>query len=347
MPVRPCMPIGLFGLAALLPATAVAAPQPYQPAMSGDFPDPFVLQHDGHYFAYATNPERGRVNVQMAISSDLIHWEILRDGGKPHDAMPTLPVWAQRGFTWAPEVLTTDAGFLLYFTARDKKSHLQCIGAARATDPSGPFASEAAGPLVCQTDLGGSIDPDAFRDADGKLILYFKNDGNNPDYRKPTRIYGQPLSPDGLSVTGTPIALLANDAPWEGNVIEAPTMVRHEGAYTLFFSANDYGWSEPQQRASPYAIGYAVCRGAMGPCTAAPNPILYSRMGSGGCLSGPGHQAVFEVGGQGFIAFHAWSATPSCRMLDPYRNLYVASLGWVNGRPVIGPSVREPVAAAR
>jgi beta-xylosidase len=338
----------LMGFIALQPAAVVAAPQAYQPAMSGDFPDPFVLPQGGRYFGYATNPDRGRVNVQMATSSDLVHWEILRDSGKPHDAMPVLPMWAQRGFTWAPEVLKTDAGFVLYFTARDKKSHLQCIGAAHATDPSGPFTSEAAAPLVCQTDLGGSIDPDAFRDADGRLVLYFKNDGNNPDFRKPTRIYAQPLSFDGLSVTGKPVALLTNDAAWEGNIIEAPTMVRHEGAYTLFFSANDYGWSEPQQRVSPYAIGYAICRTAMGPCKAASdNPILYSRMGAAGCLSGPGHQAVFESHGQSFIAFHAWSAGPSCRMLDPYRNLYIARLGWMGGRPVIGPSVREPVATAQ
>jgi beta-xylosidase len=332
----------------LLPLAAQAAPPAYVPAMSGDFPDPFVLQVGDRYLAYATNPDRGRVNVQMAVSSDLVKWERLRDGGKPHDAMPNLPPWAQRGFTWAPEVIKVADGYILYFTARDRKSHLQCIGAARAVDPTGPFVSDATAPLVCQTDLGGSIDQDPFRDADGALILYFKNDGNNPDFRKPTRIYAQRLSPDGLSVTGTPVALLANDAAWESNVIEAPTMVRRSGGYYLFFSGNDYGWTEPQQRVSPYAIGYAACRSALGPCAAAPEgPILYSHNSAGACLSGPGHQTVFTVGSRDYIAFHAWSAGPSCHMLDPYRNLYVAGLDWINGKPVVGPSLRAPVAPAQ
>ena len=335
-------------IAALLIGTAHAAPPAYTPAMSGDFPDPFVLQADGRYLAYATNPDRGRINVQMATSTDLVKWERLRDGGKPHDALPVLPSWAQRGFTWAPEVIKTADGYVLYFTARDRKSHLQCIGAAKASDAAGPFVSDAAAPLVCQTDLGGSIDPDPFRDADGSLVLYFKNDGNNPDFRKATRIFAQRLAPDGLSVVGEPVALLANDSAWEGNVIEAPTMIRRANGYFLFFSGNDYGWTEPQQPVSPYAIGYAQCRSAMGPCTAAPeNPILSSRNVPGSCLSGPGHQTVFAVGGRDYIAFHAWSASPSCHLLDPYRNLYIARVEWSNGKPLIGPSLREPVAPAQ
>jgi beta-xylosidase len=341
--------VSLLPLTAALVALPVpaAAPQPYQPALNADFPDPFVLQHDGQYLAYATNPDHGRVNVQMASSPDLLTWTPLKDGGKLHDAMPVLPAWAKAGFTWAPEVIRVGDGYVLYFTARDKKSHLQCIGAATASDPRGPFTSAETAPLVCQTDLGGSIDPDPFRDADGGLILYFKNDGNNPDFRKPTRIYAQHLGADGLSVTGEPVALLANDADWEGNVIEAPTMVRRDAGYTLFFSANDYGWTDPPQRVSPYAIGYATCRSAMGPCTAAPeNPILYSRIGAAGCLSGPGHQSVIAVGRQSYIAFHAWSANPGCHMLDPKRNLYVAELVWSGGKPLIGPSVRAPVPPA-
>jgi beta-xylosidase len=335
-------------LALLRPIAAPAAAPAYSPAMPGDFPDPYVLPVGGRYLAYATNPDRGRINVQMAVSFDLLTWERLRDGGKLHDAMPTLPPWAQRGFTWAPEVIKTSDGYVLYFTARDRKGHLQCIGAAKASEPTGPFVSEAAAPLVCQTDLGGSIDPDPLLDADGSLVLYFKNDGNNPDFRKPTRIYAQRLSPDGLSVIGEPVALLANDAAWEGAVVEAPTMVRREGGYYLFFSGNDYGWTEPQQPLSPYAIGYAICRTAMGPCTAAPeNPILSSRNSPGACLSGPGHQSVFSVGDRDFIAFHAWSASSSCHLLDPYRNLYVATLDWANGRPVIGTSLRAPAMSSQ
>jgi len=313
---------------------------PFAPALKSDFPDPFVLAAGGGWIAYGTNPGRGKVNVQMAASADLVHWQRVRDPSrKLHDAMPVMPPWAKRGYTWAPEVIRIADDYLLYFTARDRRSGLQCIGAARASDPAGPFTSPATEPLVCQTRLGGSIDPNPFRDADGQLYLYFKNDGNNPDVRKPTGIWVQRLTPDGLALAGDSIELLRNGARWEGEVIEAPTMVRTDTGYRLFYSAGDYGWPS-QAPLSPYAIGYAVCAGALGPCTkAADNPILYSRAGKTGCLSGPGHQSIVQSAGRSFIAFHAWSVTPDCTRLDPVRWLYVAPLAWREGRPVIGPAL--------
>ena len=127
-------------------------------------------------------------------------------------------------------------------------------------------------------------------------------------------------------------------------MIEAPTMARHGSSYALFFSANHYGW-EPDQNISVYAIGYARCQGPLGPCTDAPeNPILHSfNTHEAGCLSGPGHQAVFQVGARYFLSFHAWAATADChRAEEPRRYLYIAPLGWRDdGTPVIGASLRR------
>jgi beta-xylosidase len=333
----------LLPLALLL--AAVAAPavdrRLFVPVFDTDFPDPFILPHGREFLAYATNAQRGRANVQMAVSTNLVDWAPLRDGSRLHDAMPVLPRWARTGFTWAPEAIAIGNGFVLYFTAKDRESGLQCIGAATAADPRGPFVSEAEHPLVCQSALGGSIDPDPFRDADGQLYLYYKNDGNNPQFRQSTAIFGQRLAPDGLSLVGEPVALLRNDTPWEAHVIEAPTMVRHGTSYAMFFSANHFGW-EADQRISVYAIGYARCQGPLGPCTDAPdNPILHSYNDrEAGCLSGPGHQAVFEAGGRQYIAFHAWAANRECRPAEPQRYLYVAPLGWRGDAPQIAPSLR-------
>ena len=309
------------------------------PLLDVDFADPFILPHDGGLFAYATNTAHGQVNVQMAWSSNLTDWRQLRDAGEPsrlHDAMPTLPPWAKRGFTWAPEVLEAADGFVLYFTARHAQSGLQCVGAATAADPRGPFVSTSEEPLVCQYKLGGTIDASPFRDADGQLYLYYKNDGNNPDFDRPTEIFAQRLASDGLRLLGEPVSLVRNDQAWEGRVVEAPTMARNGPAYTLLFSANDYGWRDDQP-ASLYAIGHASCEGPLGPCTDAPgNPLLASRAGSTGCLSGPGHQAVFEHDGASFIAFHAWAATADCRRGEPKRSMHIARLTWRGGDPEIG-----------
>lgn len=341
------MPRFLLALAALA-CTALAPPkdpEPFVPVLQEDFADAFVLLHSGTFYAYATNAQRNEANVQMASSTNLSDWALVRDGGKLHDAMPKLPAWAREGFTWAPEVLRTETGFVLYFTAKERSSDLQCIGAAFATSPTGPFTSDATEPLICQRDLGGTIDAAPFRDTDGKLYLYYKNDGNNPQFRKPTDLTVQRLSADGMRLEGEAVALLRNDTKWEAHVIEAPTMVRTASGYAMFYSANHYGW-ETDQRLSPYAIGWAKCDGPMGPCKdAAQNPILYSYNNrEAGCLSGPGHQSIFNVGARQFISFHAWAATPGCRKQDNKRYLYVAPLLWKDGAPQIGVSLR-PAAA--
>ena len=311
------------------------------PVLKTDFADAFVLPTSSGFLGYATNAQEFKANVPMARSTNLTDWALIKDGDKLHDAMPVLPPWARAGFTWAPEVIATKTGFVLHFTAKDRKSGLQCIGAAASASPLGPFKSDAAAPLVCQTGLGGTIDSSPFRDADGSLFLYYKNDGNNPSFRKKTDIWVQRLSDDGLNVVGEARPLVRNDAAWEAHVIEAPTMVRHGNRYALFFSANHYGW-ETDQNISVYAIGYAKCAGPTGPCSDAhENPILHSYNSSAaGCLSGPGHQSVFEVGQRQFISFHAWAATPGCSKLDAKRFLYVAPLLWDGDAAKVGVSLR-------
>ncbi|PSJ40876.1 glycoside hydrolase family 43 protein [Allosphingosinicella deserti] len=336
---------GAIGLAALGSGMAAAPGTPlFAPVFTRDFADPFILAESGQFVAYATNDAEAGINVQVALSPDLRNWTLAPNPAKPsrpRDALPALPAWAKEGATWAPEVAKTDAGYVLYFTARHRKSGLQCVGAAAAADPLGPFVSSASDPLVCQFALGGTIDASPFRDADGALYLYFKNDGNNPAADKPSVIWGQKLAPDGLRLEGDAVPLLRNDAAWEGRVVEAPTMVRRADGYTMLFSASDFGWNE-RQRLSSYAIGYAGCDGPLGPCRdAADNPLLYSfNSRDAGCLSGPGHQAVFEAAGRMFTAFHAWAATPGCRKLDDKRQMYIAPLGWKAGKPLIGGSLK-------
>ena len=342
--MRKLLLIALAALAAApAPAAAQQAPQvqPFVPVYRTNFPDPFILPNGAEFLAYATNAERGQANVQMARSSNLIDWEPVRSGAELHDAMPDLPPWAREGWTWAPEVLRHGNGYLLYFTAKERRSGLQCVGVAQSANPRGPFTSTATEPLVCQRETGGTIDPHVFRDADGQLYIYYKNDGNNPQFRRPTDIFGQRLSADGLTLVGEPVALLRNDRPWEAHVIESPTMVRRGNGYVMFFSANHFGWEE-HQRLSPYAMGYARCRGPMGPCTDAPeNPILNSYNDRRtGCLSGPGHQALFDYRGRQFIVFHAHGASPGCRRAQLGRWMYVAPLLWEGDTPRVGVSLR-------
>lgn len=329
----------LCAAAPLLVAAVIAEPS-FVPVLKQDFPDAFVLRHGAEFIAYATN---NGANVPIATSPDLVHWAIAGDPARPEkrlDALPELGAWAKEGFTWAPEVLELSGKYLLYYTASGRRENAQCVGVAVASDPHGPFRDNSAAPLICQTALGGTIDASPFRNADGKLYLYFKNDGNRIHAR--TSLWGAPLSGDGLAVTAQPVELLKDDQRWEQRVVEAPTMVRSPAGYELFYSGGFFGWNPEEGGLSPYAMGYASCAAPLGPCKAsAENPILHSFQDrEAGCLSGPGHQSIFQVGSRSFISFHAWQASSGCRKVDDKRFLYIAPIFWKDGKPQIGPSLR-------
>jgi beta-xylosidase len=293
------------------------------PILEEDFPDPFVLEADGRYYAYATNATGRR--IQVSVSDDLVTW------GKPSNAMPRVVKWAssQNGLTWAPEVIEIGSTYVMYYTTRDVKSNKQCIGVATSEKPEGPFTDTTTGPLVCQAEEGGTIDASPFRDGDN-LYLYYKNDGNCCGL--PTRIYAQHMAADGLSLVGEPEVLITNDQGWEAHVIEAPTMWKHDGKYYLFFSANDYGNEK-------YAVGYALCESASGPCKDADeNPILKSDIGLKPPVIGPGHQTLIETRGQTWMFYHAWNSN-TLGQRGGRRFLWLDRVDWVDGKPVVrGPS---------
>lgn len=340
MPVRHSRfrPLPALLLTILAAAPTGAAEPSFVPVFRDNFPDPHIVEHQGEFVAYSTN---AGINLPMLSSRDLVRWTWVTDeDGKRRDGLPTLAPWAKEGSTWAPEVMKVGDRWLLYYTAAHRSRKVQCLGIAAAAGPTGPFEDRASEPLVCQYDLGGTIDANPFRDSDGKLYLYYKSDGNRVG--KKTMIWGQRLSDDGLAVVGAPAALVEDDQKWEYRLVEAPTMVRSPAGHRLLFSAAYYGW-DPKERLSRYATGYATCAGPLGPCRDAPeNPILNSfNDKDAGCLSGPGHTSIFEARGRHFIAFHAWEATRGCRKADDKRYLYVAPLSWKDGKPQIGMSLRE------
>jgi len=310
---------GGSGMADPTPITPVPAP-----SSIGDFPDPFILPVAGTFYAYATNGQ-GK-NVQALRSTDRVRWTVLAD------AMPNLASWARpnAGLVWAPEVIRLGNRYLLYYTARDNASDRQCVGVAVSSAPEGPFLDSRSTPLVCQAAEGGTIDASPFLDGT-RLYLYFKNDGNCCG--QPTRLYGQELAADGLSLIGTPTRLLTNQRPWEGPVIEAPTMIARAGRYELYYSGNHY-------LSADYAVGYATCTAPLGPCVATTDsPFLRSRTNP--TLIGPGHAAIFQVGTQSWIAYHAWEELAGGRR-GARRFLYIDTLGWVDGRPVVGGPTMVP-----
>ena len=128
--------------------------------------------------------------------------------------------------------------------------------------------------------------------------------------------------------------LVSNDTAWEGGVVEAPTMWLREGEYYLFFSANSYAGHE-------YAVGYARCETALGPCQDAPeNPILKSRLEEPFVI-GPGHQTLIQDDdGDTWMVYHVWQFTGGLR--GDSRFVWLDQLVWQDGKPVVAGPTSEP-----
>jgi hypothetical protein len=284
------------------------------PVFPFDFPDPDIIRVGTTYYGYGTNSATG--NVQMIQSTDLVQWKVLGD------ALSHLPPWARSGSTWAPGVFELNGTFLLYYTVFDTLTSTQCISIALANSPQGPFVDSSASPLVCQSDLGGSIDPSPFLDTRATPYLTWKSEGVRG---RPPTIWAQQLSADGTALVGsTPMALLQPSQPWEGGVVEGPFMLLVSGQYYLFYSANNW-------RTANYAIGVAACGGPTGPCSKQfDHPIVSSQA----TMSGPGGPSLFtDTQGAVWIAFHAW--LPPAVDYPHSRLLFLRQLSFTDHLPAV------------
>lgn len=285
---------------------AVAALRAAQPACSTaltagttavfpfDFPDPFVLRVGGLWYAYSTNAGAG--DVQVLASPDRVRWTIVGN------ALPLTAPWAQRGLTWAPAVVPRPGGFALFYTARDRETGLQCTSVAAASAPQGPFLDLSGRPLVCQQDLGGSIDASPFVDADGQAWLTWKSEG-------PPTIWSQRLDLTNLTLTGPATEILRATQPWERGNVEAPSFLRTGSGLVLAYSGNR--WDTNQ-----YAIGLATCASPAGPCQKRNRgPILTSADGA----VGPGGAEFFLTDQGPAVAYAAYRGPavgyPASRLL--------------------------------
>lgn len=305
-------------------AVAVGNPPYSQPVTIGpdDFPDPFVLHVGSTWYAYGTDGDLG--DVQVIKSPDLVSWTNVGTAIQKTDE----PSWAQHDDVWAPSVLHLGSTYVLYSAYVNASTGKRCIGAATSSSPEGPFKGVTT-PVLCNifTDAeGGVIDPDVFV-AFGANYLLWKSEGV-PGQAAPT-LFSEQLSADGLSLVGNANQLLVSHYPWEGTLVENPTMVSDNGRLYLFYSGNE--WQSPN-----YAVGWAVCASVAGPCVAPPNKPLLSSESSN--LLGPGGGTVFaDENGQWWLGFAAW-IDGNTTQATGHRKLFFRRLRFVSGRPVLAAS---------
>lgn len=275
-----------------------------------DFPDPSLLIVGDTYYAYATEGPGGA--IQVLSSKDLQNWSVRTR------ALANRPEWAKAGPIWAPSVHAIGGRYVLYYATRSKISSQQCISTAVSNDPAGPFIDLSPVPLICQDDLGGSIDPDVYLDQFGFAHLTWKSEGETVGGR--AKIWTQALSADGLAVNGFAKSMFEAEDGWEQKTVENPSMVLLDGQWVLFYSGGKWN-------SEGYSVGYALCDGAIGPCHRPVNPRLHT---SAGGFVGPGGADVFRSrGGRSLAVYAAWDKG---KVGNPNaRRLHVAEVSFHDG----------------
>ena len=210
------------------------------------------------------------------------------------EALKGVPRWALVGDTWAPEILHRGPQFVLYYTVHHAKLHVQCVSVATAPTAAGPFTDNSTGPLVCQSKVGGSIDPSPYVGPDGHAYLFWKSTNTIGV----STIFGQRLRNDGLALTGQPAELLVPTADWEQPQVEGPSMIQGPRGYYLFYSAGVFN-------TPGYAIGYAICRTPLQGCRKVTTGQPW--LATNAFAAGPGGQSFFrDSRGALRMAYHAW-----------------------------------------
>jgi xylan 1,4-beta-xylosidase len=290
-----------------------------QLVLPGDFPDPSVTKVGNTYWASATTSNWAPA-YPLLSSSDLVHWE------QRGVVFPTLPAWADYYF-WAPEISHENGKTYIYYAAHKKGGNL-CLGVASADKPEGPYRDH--GPIMCQE--VGSIDAFPMRDENGKLFLIWKEDGNSVG--KPTPIWMAEMNEDRSGLSEDKKELFRNDAPWESNLVEGVSMIRHgEYFYAFYAAAGCCG------RDCTYATGVARSRKLGGPWEKFSGNPLLTHTKEWRC---PGHGTPVEMNGKYYFLYHAYHNEGGvyAGRQGLLMEFEFSADGWIRFLPVKFPSVK-------
>jgi hypothetical protein len=210
---------------------------------------------------------------------------------------------------------------------------MHCIGVAVADSPMGPF-NPSPNTLVCHPEHGGDIDPQLVVDPAGPNgpaqpnYLIWKSDNNSSPGLGPPEFLAQPLSNDGLAVTGQPTRIYWPRQAWQRSLLEAPQMVKDPyGRLWLFYSGGGI-FNDPK-----YAMGFAQCASPLGPCYDTTTAPL---IGSNRQGVGPGEETVFQgPDGSTWLLYNPWYAGQIYNWVRPAE---AARIVWSHA----GPSVAIP-----
>jgi GH43 family beta-xylosidase len=293
--------------------------------------DPFVLHHNGQYYAYGTgslSPEGWAFPV--LYSTDLASWKqhgwaLIPSGGDDF---------------WAPEVAYRDGTFYMYYSAHGINGQDHQLRVATHTSPLGPF--QDAGKVLVPNEPF-TIDAHPFKDKDEQWFLFYSQDFLTLDneYRVGTGIVVDRML-DMFTLAGDPHVVIRPHADWQlfkaqrsiygavydWHTIEGAALRLHNNRYYCFYSGG--AWERDN-----YGISYVVADNVLGPyALPSENQQLLLRSVPSHVI-GPGHNSFTESpnGDQEYIVYHAWDPGMTAR------RMCIDRLDWTNGQPTVdGPT---------
>ncbi|OIH93919.1 hypothetical protein BIU90_08565 [Curtobacterium sp. MCBA15_001] len=275
-------------------------------------------------------------------STDLTHWTYVGD------AFTTKPAWvgAANGI-WAPDVVSRNGRWFLYYAASDTPGAGapigggSAVGVATSSSPTGPW-TDSGGPVVAPqaapngTGQRWEFDPEVITDR-GTTYVYFGSYFGG--------VHVRTLSRDGLRSDPASERLIAIDNRYEGAYL-----MQHDGWWWFMGSATNCC----NGALTGYGVFVARSRSPLGPFLDQDGvSITSTRVGGTPLLAqngnrwvGTGHDTVVtDFAGQDWIIYHAVDRT------DPYyagqpgytkRPVLIDPLDWQGGWPSVrggaGPS---------
>jgi GH43 family beta-xylosidase len=300
------------------------------PIFDGYFADPFILKHDGMYYAYGTSPASDDAHQFPILSSpDLIEWK--------HEGYALDSLEGKSAY-WAPEVVHHEGKFYMYYSAgvEDKGHQLRV---AVSNHPASRFIDTGH---ILTPDLPFAIDPHPFQDYDGQWYLFYAKDflTKEDGYQVGTGIVVDRLV-DMFTLEGQPQLVIRPFADWQlfeaqrpiydqlydWYTIEGPSLRVHNGRYYCFYSGG--AWEREN-----YGVSYVVADHPLGKYTS-PTDLdgaLFQSVRD--IVYGPGHNSFVKTDSDNeYIIYHAWDTARTAR------KMCIDRLTWEDDKPVLhGPT---------
>jgi hypothetical protein len=318
-------PAGAVATAHQSPATFAFDPSS-TPAYNGDAGDPDVVESGGIYYAFSTGTALGN-HIQALVDTSgtpTSGWQSYTGTSSGSTALANPPAWEQIDTQTSPGVFFYDNQWVMFYDAAQaghaSDTGFDCLSVATTATLSPGDANmtdDTTGPLLCQSNLGGAIDPSPFIDpvTNTPWLVWKSNDGGST---QPAGIWTEELDSTGTGfLPGTsPTQIFYNDTaayPWE-TTVEDPSMAYLNGQFYLLFSGGVY-------TTASYSEGFATCASPTSTCVQTdPDQILSSY----GTVAGPGGGSWFvDAAGQLWLAYGGWSSGCTNYSCGGARRLFV------------------------